>query len=152
MKNKLPKTAKVSLLLVISLVAVCVCIMIMQDRTLKKYSLDSIIVDQFEPESVIIYTGDFSGYEIMRAGIIEETKNYDKFIQSDDLVGRKIKIYYSGEILALAPVSFAILAYELGEKASPEEMKEALDFYNGPERDMYETHAKQKEEWENNNK
>lgn len=124
----------------------------MKDRSAKQYSLDSIIVDQLKSDTVVVYTPDFSGHEIMGASVIEETPNYDKFIQNDDLVGRKIKIYYSGEITALSPVFFGILDYELGDKVSQEEMDEALSFYNRAERNLYETYAKQQAEWENKQK
>ena len=100
-------------------------------------------MDQFDSEGIIIYTPNFQGYEIMYAYVTKDTKGYDELIHRNDLVGYKIEIYRPCEMTAIFPVSFNIIDYKIEEKASEEELNEAMKYYE-PVKESYEEFAKQK--------
>lgn len=143
-KRVLQRSTKVALIIVVLLIVIGVCFFAYNRDTMREHcSLESIIVDQFDSEGIIICTPNFQGYEIMYAYVTKDTKGYDEFIHRNDLVGYKIEIYRPCEMTAIFPVSFNIIDYKIEEKASEEELKEAMKYYE-PVKESYEEFAKQK--------
>ena len=91
-KRVLQKCTKVALIIVVLLIVIGVCFFAYNRDTMREHCrLESIIVDQFDSEGIIIYTPNFQGYEIMYAYVTKDTKGYDEFIHRNGSSSTSLK-------------------------------------------------------------